>query len=108
LLVTEASEAARRWRTSGGVSAQKGDGTGAIGNRRRVGGVGSFARGGAAFYKAEARQGAGVYFIRRRRGEEPGCLHWPALKELQCPGLKAPITGGVKRVVPFIGEMKEG
>jgi hypothetical protein len=30
------------------------------------------------------------------------------LKELQCPGLKALVTGGVKRGVPFNGEMKEG
>jgi hypothetical protein len=58
--ITEAWEVSRRWRTGGGVSAQKGDGMGAVGNRRRVGGVGSFTGGGAAFYRAEARRGAKV------------------------------------------------
>jgi hypothetical protein len=40
---------------------------------------------------------AGLPFIGWKRGEGPRCLQWPTLKELQCPGLKAPITGGVKK-----------
>jgi hypothetical protein len=52
LPLTEAWEAARRWRTGGEASAQNGDDAGAAdGWKRRVGGVGSFTGVGAAFYK---------------------------------------------------------
>jgi hypothetical protein len=55
LPIAEAWEAVSRRRTSGDVSAWKGDGVNIVGNRRRiVGGVGSFIGGGAAFYRAEA------------------------------------------------------
>jgi hypothetical protein len=55
---TEAWKAARRWRTGGGTSAQKGDGVGAMRTKRRsVGRVGVFTEGGATFYRAEARRG---------------------------------------------------
>jgi hypothetical protein len=55
---TEASKAARRRRTGGGTLAEKGDGVGVVGTkRRRVGGVGIFTGGGAAFYRAKARRG---------------------------------------------------
>jgi hypothetical protein len=44
--------------TGGGASARKGDGEGALrAKRRSVGGVGVFTEDGAAFYRAEARQG---------------------------------------------------
>jgi hypothetical protein len=55
---TEAWKAVRRWCTDGRSLARKGDGVGAVGTkRRRVGGVGILTGGGAAFYRAEARQG---------------------------------------------------
>jgi hypothetical protein len=60
----EAWKVARRRRTGGGTSAQKGDGVGTVGTkRRRVGGVGIVTGGGAAFYRAEARQGRLGAFI---------------------------------------------
>jgi hypothetical protein len=49
-----------RRRTGGGVSAQKGDDAGAVGNTKRVRGVGSFTGGEAAFYREEVRRGTGV------------------------------------------------
>jgi hypothetical protein len=39
---TEAWEAARRWRTCIGASAQKGNDAGMVGSKRKVGGVGIF------------------------------------------------------------------
>jgi hypothetical protein len=55
---TEAWKAARRWHIDGGTLAQKGSGVGAVrAKRRSVGGVGVFTKGGAAFYRAEARRG---------------------------------------------------
>jgi hypothetical protein len=52
--ITEAWEAVRGWCTSGGTSAQNGINTGIVEDRRqRVGGVGSFTRVGAAFYREE-------------------------------------------------------
>jgi hypothetical protein len=58
---TKAWEATRGWRTGGGALAWNGDDAGVVGNRRRrVGGVGSFTGGVAAFYRAEARRGVGV------------------------------------------------
>jgi hypothetical protein len=55
---TEAWKAGRRRLTGGGTSARKGDVMGAVGTkRRRVGGVGIFTGGGAAFYRVKARWG---------------------------------------------------
>jgi hypothetical protein len=53
--------------TGGGASARKGGGEGMLrAKRRSVGGVGVFTEGGAAFYRAEARQGRPGAFNGRR------------------------------------------
>jgi hypothetical protein len=76
---------ARRQRDGGGASAQDGDRASAMRTkRRRVGGVWIFIGGRTTFYRVEA---AG----------EAGCLQWLALKEFNAPGLKASVTGGLKR-----------
>jgi hypothetical protein len=62
-----AREAVGRCLTSGGASARKGDGEGALrAKRRSVGGVGVFTEGRAAFYRAEARRGRLSAFNGRR------------------------------------------
>jgi hypothetical protein len=55
---TEAWKVARRQRTGGGTSTWKGNDVGVVrAKRRRVGGVGIFTGGRAAFYRVEARRG---------------------------------------------------
>jgi hypothetical protein len=57
LASTEAWKVARRRHVGGGTSAQKGNGVGMVGTkRRRAGGVGIFTEGGAAFYRAQVRR----------------------------------------------------
>jgi hypothetical protein len=95
--ITKAWEVARRWRTGYGVSTRKRDGVGAVGNRsRRVGGVGSFTEGGAAFYRAEARQGARVPSVAGVEGASMSRLE----------GVGYWRSEQVR--VSFNGEMKEG
>jgi hypothetical protein len=67
LASTKGWKAARRWHTSGGTLARKGNSVGAVrARRRRVGGVGIFTEGGAAFYRAEARwERLGAFSVRR-------------------------------------------
>jgi hypothetical protein len=56
-----------RWRTGSGTMTRKGDSVGTVGTKRwRVGGVGTFTGGGAAFYRAEARWGRPGAFNGRR------------------------------------------
>jgi hypothetical protein len=67
LPITEACEAAKRWRTGSGASAQNDVSTGVVeGRRRTVGGVGCFTGVRAAFYtgRGEAR-GQGAFNGRR-------------------------------------------
>jgi hypothetical protein len=66
LASTEAWKAARRWRTGGRTSTQKGDGMGTVGTKRRVGDVGIFTGPGATFCRAEARWGRPGAFNGRR------------------------------------------
>jgi hypothetical protein len=84
---------ARRRHTGGGASARNGDGAGATkGRRRRVGGVGCFTGVGAAFY------------VGWWRGEGPGCLQWPVMKEaFNAAGYWGNKEGGGH----LMGEMKE-
>jgi hypothetical protein len=60
LASTKAPKVARRQCTGDGTSAWKSDDVGAVGTKRRVGGVGIFTGGGAAFYRVEARRGGRV------------------------------------------------
>jgi hypothetical protein len=65
--VAAAREAVERRLTSGGASAGKGDGEGALrAKRRSVGGVGVFTDDGAAFNRAEVRRGRPSAFNGRR------------------------------------------
>jgi hypothetical protein len=65
--VAAVQEAVEGRLTGGGASAQKGGGEGTLrAKRMRVGGVGVFTEGGAAFYRSEVRRGRPGAFNGRR------------------------------------------
>jgi hypothetical protein len=81
-----ALKAARRRCTGGGTLAKNGDDVGTVRTKRkRVGGVVIFTGGGAAFNRAEAKQG------------RPGAFNGWRWRSFNAPRLKAPITRGLNR-----------